>query len=266
VRIQLDGAQFEVLDEGCGPALVLLHGFPLSKETWDEQAAALAPLARVIRFDLRGLGTTTATPGPYLMEQLAGDLLEVLDALGVERAVVAGHSLGGYVALAFYRMFAERCAGLGLVASRFSADTPERAAVRLALAGRAERDGMAPVAEAFLPVLFEPQVAAERPELVARTAATIARTDPRGAAAMLRGMAARVDSRDLLAEMEPPVALLAGRDDALVPLEELEAAAAALPDATLEVLPHGHMLPAEAPGPVTDALARLMARATAVVS
>jgi 3-oxoadipate enol-lactonase len=264
VRIQLDGAQFDVLDEGRGPALVLLHGFPLSKETWDEQAAALAPLARVIRFDLRGLGSTTATPGPYLMEQLAGDLLEVLDALGVDRAVVAGHSLGGYVALAFYRMFAERCAGLGLVASRFSADTAERATLRLALAERAERDGMAPVAAALLPALFAPQVYSRGSELVARAAATIARTDPRGAAAMLRGMAARIDSRDLLAEMELPVTLLAGREDALVPLEELEEATAALPDATLEVLPHGHMLPAEDPAAVSAALARLIARAAAV--
>jgi 3-oxoadipate enol-lactonase len=115
-----------------------------------------------------------------------------------------------------------------------------------------------------LPALVAPQVYSRGSELVARAAATIARTDPRGAAAMLRGMAARVASRELLAEMELPVTLLAGREDALVPLEELEEATAALPDATLEVLPHGHMLPAEDPAAVSAALARLIARAAAV--
>src|ERR1700681_2240551 len=108
MQVNIDGTQFDVLDQGGGPALVLLHGFPLAKETWDAQAASLAARARIVRFDLRGLGATTATPGPYLMKQLAGDVAEILAALDIERATLIGHSLGGYVALAFFRMFAER--------------------------------------------------------------------------------------------------------------------------------------------------------------
>jgi pimeloyl-ACP methyl ester carboxylesterase len=259
--IATDGAEFDVRDEGRGPALVLIHGFPLAKEIWDAQAAALAGSARVIRFDLRGLGSTTVTPGPYLMEQLAGDLLEILDALRVERAVIAGHSLGGYAALAFFRMFAERCAGLALVCSRASADTPEAAAGRLELAARAEREGIAPIAEAFLPRFFAPDFAASSPELVARARAIVERTDPRGAAAMLRGMAARVASDDLFEDLTVPVAVIAGALDPIISLDEARATVRALPDATLEVLECGHSPWYETPDALSASLARLVERA-----
>ena len=117
-----DGTRLAVLDEGAGPAIVLIHGVLLAKETWDAQAAALARHARVVRIDLRGHGASGVPPGPYLMETLAGDVLDVLDALGIERATIVGHSLGGYVTFAFYRMFAERCAALGFVSTRAAAD------------------------------------------------------------------------------------------------------------------------------------------------
>jgi pimeloyl-ACP methyl ester carboxylesterase len=263
--IASDGAEFDVRDAGEGPALVLLHGFPLSNEIWDAQAAALAASARVIRYDLRGLGSTTVTPGPYLMEQLAGDLLDILDALRIERAVIAGHSLGGYVALAFFRMFAERCAGLALICSRVSADTPEQVAARLELATLAEREGMAPVAAAFLPRFFAPDFARRAPELAARAQRIVERTDPRGAAAMLRGMAARVASDDLFDELSLPVALVAGSSDPIISLDETRATARSLSDATLEILECGHSPWFEAPDALNATLEHLVRRAAAHV-
>ncbi len=260
MRVSVDGAPFEVRDEGEGQALALLHGFPLDHKIWDAQAAALAGRARVIRYDLRGLGESPATPGPYLMERLAGDLVEILDALGVERAVVVGHSLGGYVALAFFRMFAERCAGLGLVCSRTSADTPEAAAARLALADRVERDGIGPVVETFVPKLLAPDAYAAHPQLVAQITATVERTDPRGAAAMLRGMAARVASDDLYDEMRLPVGIVAGARDALIPPDAARALAAAVVNATLDVLDCGHLPSCEVPDALGVALGRLLDR------
>jgi len=266
MQLTLEGARFDVLDEGTGPAIVLLHGFPLSKETWDAQAAALQPHARVIRFDFRGLGTSGVTPGPYLMESLAGDVAGVLDALEIERAVIAGHSLGGYVAFAFYRMFAERCLGLGAVCTRASADEPAAAAAREELATLAEAQGIGPVAAAFLPRYFAPRVYAESPAQVARARAIIERTDPRGAAAMLRGMAARVSSEDLLAEIDVPACVIAGREDAIVPVAEARALAAALPNAAFELLDCGHFALFESPDGVSRELLGLVARASAAIS
>lgn len=263
MRLNIDGAEFDVRDDGSGPPIVLLHGFPLAKETWDAQAAALADRARVVRFDLRGLGATTVTSGPYLMETLAGDLAEILDALDIERATIVGHSLGGYVALAFFRMFAERCAGLGIVCSRAGADDPERAAGRRALADRAEREGMAPVVESFLPKYFAPSVYSEQPELVARARAIIERTNPRGAAAMLRGIAERVGSEDLFEEMDLPVHVVAGARDALVGVSEARAVGDAVAGAEFDLLDCGHFPMYEVPGALTASLERLVARVSA---
>jgi pimeloyl-ACP methyl ester carboxylesterase len=260
MQLTLDGARFDVLDEGTGPAVVLLHGFPLAKETWDAQAQALRPHARVVRYDHRGLGSTGVTPGPYLMEALAGDLAGVLDALEIERAIVVGHSLGGYVAFAFYRMFAERCAGLGLVCTRAAADEPGVAAAREELAQRTEREGIAPVRAAFLPRLFAPHFYVDAPDAVARVGAIIDRTDPRGAAAMLRGMAARVDSGDLLDEISVPVSVIAGNEDAVVPVAEARALAAVPARAEFELLSGGHFPLVENPGALATALLRLIAR------
>lgn len=258
MQLSFDDVRFDVLDEGSGCAIVLLHGFPLAKEAWDAQAAALATHARVVRFDLRGLGKSSVPMGPYLMETLASDVAGVLDALRIERAVIAGHSLGGYVGLAFYRLFAERCLGLGLVCSRAGADDPATAAGREALATRAEREGIVPVAEAFVSRYFAPAVATERPELLARAHALIAGTNPHGAAAMLRGMAMRVASDDLFAEIDVPVRAIAGARDTIVPLAHMRAIADGVSGATLEVLDCGHFPLWELPAAVTASLEALV--------
>src|ERR1700722_10446330 len=98
-RIAVDNATIDVIADGSGDPIVLLHGFPFTRETWNEQRAALAKSHRVIALDLRGMGRSSVTDGPYLMETLAGDLAAVLDVMGVDRATIVGHSLGGYVAL-----------------------------------------------------------------------------------------------------------------------------------------------------------------------
>jgi pimeloyl-ACP methyl ester carboxylesterase len=264
MQLEFDRLRIDTLVEGEGPAIVLIHGFPLSKETWDAQAAALATRARVVRFDLRGLGKSSVPPGPYLMENLASDCSDVLDALGIERATIVGHSLGGYVAFAFHRLFAERCAGLGLVCTRAIADDAATAHARYELADRAEREGIDPVLDAYLARYFAADFADANPEAVARVAGVIRATDPRGAAAMLRGMAARVPSDDLFTEITVPVRVIAGARDALAPLALSESIAAGIAGAELDVLACGHMPLVEAPEALTASLGALLDEVAAV--
>jgi 3-oxoadipate enol-lactonase len=261
MQIALDATTFDVLDEGRGPAIVLLHAFPLAKEEWDRQAASLARSARVIRLDLRGLGRSGVTPGPVLVDALAGDVAELLDALELERAVVVGHSLGTYVAFAFLRLFVERVRGLGLVCGRPDADDAAGRRRRLELADATERDGMAPLLDFYLPRLFAPEAYAARPALVEEARALCARTDPRGAAAVLRGMALRVSADDLLGEIAVPVRIVAGKHDALIPLEVQRAMATAIPGAVIDEVDAGHMAPLEAPDAVSSALEQLLREA-----
>jgi 3-oxoadipate enol-lactonase len=209
VTTLIDGRRIGYDDSG-GPGvpIVLLHGFPLDRTVWDEQRDALAP-ARVVRIDLRGCGESEPSDGPALMEALAGDVAGVLDALGIERAAIAGHSIGGYVALAFFRMYAERVAGLALVASHVAADASRAnggsdeqralAAGRDTLAARLESDGTMDAAiESYLPRYFAPHVYRDRPDLVERARSVMARQDPGGNAQLIRGMKERVAGDDLL--------------------------------------------------------------------
>lgn len=261
MRVTIDDGELDVLDDGAGVAVVMLHGFPLSKETWDAQAALLTSSARVVRIDLRGLGASRGGPGPYLMESLASDVAAVLDALGIERAVIVGHSLGTYVAYAFFRMFEERVLGLGLVSGRADADSPETAARRFAVAERIERDGMEPAAADWVRQFFAPAVYRERPELVALARRIVLATNADGAAAVLRGMALRVAADDLFAHIAVPVLLVSGRFDTFATLDHQHAVGAAIRGARVVALETGHVPLLEAPEALAAQLARLVAEA-----
>jgi 3-oxoadipate enol-lactonase len=248
------------IDGASGKPMVMIHGFPLAHEVWNAQAKALSRAHRAIRIDLRGMGESSVPGGPYLMETLAADVAAVLDKLSIERAWIAGHSLGGYVAMAFARMFSERVAGLALVCSRLAADVPGVAAARYELADRAESESsMLPVWDAFEPRLFAPETLATKREIVETARAIALRNDPCGAAAMLRGMAVRDDASDIAADLNVPVMVVAGARDANVPEAEAEAVAGAFPRGRLLLCERsGHLPMLEEPGRVTEALEALL--------
>src|SRR5215207_8834824 len=107
---------------GAGVPVVLLHGFPFDRSLWREQAAALGATHRVVTPDLRGHGGTSVTSGQTTMETMAEDVAALLDELGLKRVVLGGLLMGGYVALAFYRLFPERARALVLADTRPQAD------------------------------------------------------------------------------------------------------------------------------------------------
>jgi 3-oxoadipate enol-lactonase len=270
--VTIDGRRIGYDDSGgAGVPLVLLHGFPLDRGVWDEQLPALAG-TRAIRVDLRGCGESEPSDGPALMEVLAGDVAGLLDALHVERAALAGHSIGGYVALAFFRMYAERVAGLALVASHVSgdasnnpgADAAQRAlaASRDELARRLETEGtMDAAVESYLPRYFAPHVYRERLDLVERARTIMRRQNPRGCAQLVRGMKERLDSHDLLEDVHVPALIVAGAEDVYLKPETLRETAAAIDGgAFVELKRVGHLPMLEAPERTADALAAFAQR------
>ncbi len=253
-----DGARIDACVDGSATsrAVVLIHGFPFARSIWDAQSEALAAVARVVRLDLRGAGTSSVPEGPYLMERLAADVAALLDALGIERAALVGHSMGGYVALAFARMFTERVSHLALVASRLAADTPEQAATRRELADRTERAGaIEPVVQAYLPRLFSPITRENRTPVVERAYDIARQTNPSGAAATLRGMALRAPSDDIAEDLELPVLVIAGQRDELVPIgESRDVACRFTCGEIVECSESAHLPMLEEPDRVSDAL------------
>jgi pimeloyl-ACP methyl ester carboxylesterase len=165
--------------------------------------------------------------------------------------------MGGYVALAFARMFTERITRLALVASRLRADTPEESAARYALADRVEREAsVEPVIEAYLPKLLGPETIAQHDDVAARAAAIARQNTPAGMAATLRGLAVRVSSEDIAEDLDIPVLVVAGGADRVVSLEEARSVGAKFPRGQLVVCARGGHLPMlEEPVCVSDALA-----------
>ncbi len=253
-----DGARIDASVSGLrqGDAVVFIHGFPFARAIWDAQADALATTHFVVRADLRGAGASEIPQGPYLMETHAGDVAALLDALGIERATLVGHSMGGYVALAFARMFTERLERLALISSRLAGDTPEQAAARRALADRIDREGsIEPVIEAYLPRLLAPQTRTGRRGVVERAYEIARQNDARGAAGTLRGMALRAAADDIAEELEVPVLVVAGACDELLSLGDARATAERFPSGALAVCGEsGHLPMMEEPALVTAAL------------
>ncbi|HEY5257136.1 MAG TPA: alpha/beta hydrolase [Candidatus Baltobacteraceae bacterium] len=256
MRVAVDDAFIDVDDRGSGEPIVLLHGFPLTRAIWDRTAEILSQRYRVISPDLRGMGASSTPDGPYLMETMAGDIAAVLDACGVQRAHIVGHSLGGFVAQAFARMYVERVAGLALVGSRLAADDAQTAARREMLAQRVEaEDSVDPAIAAFEARMFASESVADRPGLV-ELYRTIARHNrPKGLAAVLRGMAQRAPSDDIAQDLEMPILVFVGAHDAVLSIEEARATAGAFPHGRLAVAEHsGHMPMLEEPGTLIAAL------------
>ncbi|AEE46903.1 alpha/beta fold hydrolase [Cellulomonas fimi] len=244
-----------------GLPLVLLHGFPLDHRMWDATAAAVPGTRAVLAVDLPGTpGATDALPEPSL--EASADLVAAeLRAAGVERAVVAGLSMGGYVALALAERHPHLVAGLALVDTKSAADTDEARANRLRIADAAQ-DGatVEPVRPMASAVLGETTRAA-RPELVDVVSGWIDDQPPVGVAWSQRAMAARPDRTDVLQAFPGPVQVVVGDEDTITPVEAAEHLVETARDAQLVVVARaGHLSALEAPDAVAAALADLAQR------
>lgn len=223
-------------DVGRGAPVVLLHGFPFNRSMWAEQTAALAANYRVITPDLRGMGETTATNGPATMEEMAHDVAALMDKLGIERAAVGGLSMGGYVTLAFYRRHRLRARALILADTRAGADTLDARRTREEQAQKILKEGTGTIADDFLKKVLTPATLSEKPEIVGRVREMILKTDARGAAAALRGMALRPDQTPFLESVLVPTLILVGSDDQLTPPKEAELMSREIRGSRLQVI------------------------------
>ena len=231
---------------GAGPALLLVHGHPFDRTMWAPQVEALSGQLRVIAPDLPGYGESRPRAATMTMGALADAVLELLDELGVERAVVAGLSMGGLVAMELGLHHAERVHGLVLAATTAAPVTPEEARMRRETAERIERDGMLDHALEMAGRLFGPR-ARRDPDLVLPVLSMMLHAPPHGAAAALRGRAERPDYARLLPELLVPSLVIAGEEDAFAGEEVVAQLVEALPDPEVLRLPGvGHLPNVEA--------------------
>ena len=235
-------------DKGQGLPLVLIHGHPFDRSMWRDQVRAFSSDYRVITFDLRGYGETTVIPGTSLLEEFARDIAGLLDDLGVSSIVLLGLSMGGQIALEFYRVFPGRVRALILADTFAQLDTDERRQGRYDLAERLMRDGMHAYADEVLPKMIAPLTIKEQPEVAAHVLSMMCGTSPAGAAAALRGRAERQDYTLLLPEVAVPTLIIVGSNDEFTPLADAEFMRKRIPNSRMAVIEEaGHMPNLERP-------------------
>ena len=252
-KIQVNGLELAYDRHGKGIALVLLHGYPLDHSIWEPLVPLLEHDFDLILPDLRGFGQSQMAAADFTISEFAADVADLLDQLKIEKAAVAGHSMGGYAALAFARAYPDRLLGLGLVSSQALADSPETKAGRYKQAEAILANGVRDVAENMSAKLTS------KPDLQAWAKALILRQPPEGLARALRAMAERSDSTQMLSGFHLPFILVHGSADALIPIERARTVKAAAPGAHLTEIPDaGHMPMMEAPQKTAEAFKALL--------
>ncbi|MFD5090913.1 alpha/beta fold hydrolase [Amycolatopsis thailandensis] len=234
--------------------LVLLHAFPVDARMWDGVRAPLSERLRLITPDQRGLGRSPLpeTDREPDLDDAARDVVALLDRLGLDKVVLGGCSMGGYLTMAVLRLAPERVGGLVFIDTKATADTPEAVRARHDVAARVEAEGAGWMPEAVTPGLLAEKAA---PEVAERLRELITTQPPSGIAWAARAMAARPDSLETLRSADVPALVVVGEEDGLTPLEAANTLVETLPDATLVVLPEaGHLTPLEDPAGVVEAI------------
>ena len=278
----MSGSELAYSDVGSGPAVVLLHGYPFDRSMWREQVDFLtAHRYRIIAPDLRGFGETVAqtsvcepsAPGHKLksvplneadrtitsMADMARDVATLMDKLEIVDAAICGLSMGGYVAFEFVHLFPTRARALVLAGTRAPADNEQEKQARAQQAEQMLAKGMGDLAGATLPKLLAAGTLTEKPGVVGRVREMILRTDPRGAAAAQRGMAARRDYSGDLPGIKVPVLIIVGRQDPIRPVTDAEFMHRGLSDSRLRIIEEAaHMTNMEQPEIFNRALQKFL--------
>jgi 3-oxoadipate enol-lactonase len=232
-----------------GPAVVLLHAFPMSGAMWEPQLAALADF-RVLIPDLRGFGGTKLT-APWLVEHAAADVLESFSG----PAAIVGLSMGGYIALQIAAAAPDRVRGLVLCDTRAEPDANENKAKRAAAIDFVRNNGV----DAFLGPFLKDAVA--NPKTLEFLKGVASKSSPEAVMAALAALAARPDAVPGLSKIKAPTAVIVGSQDKITPLPLSEAMRSKIPGAELHIIPDaGHFSNAENPGAFNERLVSFLKR------
>ena len=222
--------------EGSGPPLILIHGIGASRHSWDGLIARLKAHFRCVSYDLRGHGKSPMPAPPYTLDDLVGDLEDLREELGIERAHFAGHSLGGMIGPAYARRYPHRVSSVGLY-STAAFRTPDDSAKVRGVVAAMRAQGIAPVLETLKERWFTPEFAARCPQVIERRMQQVIDTDKEVFLSVF-DIYAETEMAPWLAEIRAPCLVLTGENDGGCNPRLNRRIAAALPDSQLVILPH----------------------------
>jgi 3-oxoadipate enol-lactonase len=239
--------------------LLLIHAFPVNARMWERQLPLAQRGWRVIAPQLRGFGSDAADPPAASIDDYAGDLIDLLDALHVPDVVVAGLSMGGYIAFALIRHAPRYIRGLILADTRSQADTPEAVAGRQRLLQILDEKGPAGVADQMIPVLLGETTKKTRPDVVEQARALVLENSAEAIAGATRALMTRPDASPLLESIRCPTLIVVGAEDTVTPTARAEELHSGIRGSELAVIAAaGHLSNLEQPDAFNQTLARFL--------
>lgn len=216
----LQGKNLHYKDEGSGRPLILIHGFPETIAIWEDFTRTLTRHFRVIRIDLPGHGQSEMLGEVHSMEIMAEAVKTILDHAAVKKCVMIGHSMGGYVALAFAEKYPEMLSGFGLFHSQSAPDTEEGKSNRertIALI----KENRYNFLHQFIPNLFAEQNREKYADAIAELQSQSEKVTPESLVASMEGMKLRKDRTHVLEESKVPVLFILGKQDSRMPYKDI---------------------------------------------
>ena len=253
MRHRIDGVHIGYDDQGQGMPVVLIHGFPFSRQMWRPQLAALTRTYRVVLPDLRGFGESDGAPSS--VEELAEDVHALVAHLGLPPVVLGGFSMGGYILFRYLARHADRVKAVMLLDTRPEPDTPEGRQRRYAAIDRITGEGPPGFLEDFLQLVVSPRTMESRPEIVAEVRRLMERDRAPSLTGALRALAERPDSTPLLTTIKVPTLIVVGEDDKATPVDSARKMYEAITGSKLVIIPGaGHVSNLEQPDLFTSAV------------
>ncbi len=263
LKAVVNGNEVYWVDVGASDALpiVLIHGFPFSHEMWDPQIEALGKRFRIIAYDLRGHGKTSVGDGQYMLEFFVDDLIGLLDYLRIERAVLCGLSMGGYIALRAIERNPEKVAGLILADTQAKADSNEAKLRRAAAIKSVKTNGVEAYAESFVKSVFAAQSFGSKSEAVEKIKRIIQSNSAQGICGALLALVSRTDTTEALPEIKIPTLILVGEHDTLTPPSASQEMHSRIPSSNIHLIPDAaHMSNLENPDEFNKQVLNFLAR------
>lgn len=245
---------YDDVGEGRIP-IIFLHGFPFDKTMWKEQIQFLETSYRLIACDIRGFGKSTDEETPLSVSLFADDLIEFMNALSIDKAVVCGLSMGGFVTLNAVKRFPERFEALILADTQCVADSPEVKQKRLDTIVEIENEGTANFNEGFIKKVFHEDSLNSKKELVEDLRKVVFANSDRIIMQGLLALAVRTETCSTLTNIDIPTLVICGREDAVTPLKQSEYLKSHISNSKLDIIENaGHVSNLEQPRAFNESL------------
>lgn len=223
--------------------VIFIHGFPFNKTSWEPQIAALHESYHVIAYDIRGHGDSTEGTEEFSIDLFAKDLIGFMDALEIDRAIICGLSMGGYIALNAITTHPERFSALILSDTQCTADSAEGKQKRMAAIESIKEKGIDHYADESIKKLFAPASHTAHPDQVASIHLMVTKTSVYTLTQTLLALASRAETCTKLTSIQVPVLIIVGAEDIVTPPAAARAMAERIPHAELQIIDHAGHLP-----------------------